>query len=249
MSLLRALGNSMSIWGIILVLCILSAIAYRATMVYFRASAARQLMGDEHPYTKNTTDYAKTLLVLGDSTGVGVGADTAEETVAGRLSSYIGATHVENYAVSGATVADLGAQLEKATLSAYDTILIQIGGNDIIFFHDAKRTAQRLDIFMMTLPDAKQVILMTAGNVGGATIFPLIVRPFHTWTNKAFHKWFSKVAIRRHAVYVNLYEEPEFDLFLKYPERYLSSDGLHPSSEGYGLWFEKVKETLKEPRT
>lgn len=235
----------MSLFGIIVVLIILGCFAYAGIMLYFRAHAARLMMAEEHPYKNESIDYAKTLLVLGDSTGVGVGADKPEESVAGRLASYIGATHTENYAVSGATVADLKPQIEKVTLKSYDFILIQIGANDIIFFRGAKRTAQQLDIFMMMLPEARQTILMSAGNVGGATIFPFVVRPFHTWANLEFHKWFERVAKRRGATYVNLYEPRHIDPFLREPERYLSKDGLHPSSEGYGLWFEKIKQALK----
>lgn len=238
----------MSIWGIIATLAIIIAVAYRASMVYFRARAARIQMSDEHPYKKESVDYTKTMLVLGDSTAVGVGSDTAEDTVAGRLATYIGATHVENYAKSGAAVKDLKSQIDQAVLEKYHTILIQIGGNDIILFHGAKKTAQQLDILMMTLPHAEQIILMSAGNVGGATIFPLIVRPFHTWTNHEFHKWFARVAERRKALYVNLYDKKEFDPFLREPERYFSPDGLHPSSEGYALWFEKIKTALESVR-
>lgn len=235
----------MSIFGIVAVLVVLGCFAYAGVMLYFRAHAARMMMVDEHPYKNESINYAKTLLVLGDSTGVGVGADKPEDSVAGRLATYIGATHTENYAISGATVADLKPQIEKTTLKSYDFILIQIGANDIIFFRDAKRTAQQLDILMMELPESKQTILISAGNVGGATIFPWVVRPFHTWTNLVFHKWFERVAKRRGVTYVNLYEPRHLDPFLREPERYFSQDGLHPSSEGYGLWFEKVKEAIE----
>jgi lysophospholipase L1-like esterase len=213
-------------------------------MVFLRAHAARVQMAEERPYKKETGDYAKAMLVLGDSTGAGVGAHVPEESVPGRLASYIGATHVENYAASGATVTDLKDQIDKATLSRYDTILLMIGGNDILFFHSAKKSAKKLDILMMTLPEASTVILMTAGNIGGATIFPFIVRPFHMLASLSFRKWFKKVAKLRGALYVDLYEPFIRDPFLEEPDRYLSSDGLHPSSEGYGLWFAKVKQSL-----
>lgn len=235
----------MSFLGMVIVFGILCCFAYAGVMLYFRAHAARMMMGEECPYTHESTDYTKTLLVLGDSTGAGVGADSPQESVAGRLAAYMGATHTENYAVSGAAVSDLKAQIDKASLNCYDTILIQIGGNDIILFHDARSTAQKLDVLMMGLPSARQTILMCAGNVGGATIFPWVVRPFHTWTNLVFHRWFSKVAKRRHALYVNLYEPRNLDPFIQEPERYLSKDGLHPSSEGYAAWFEKIQQALE----
>jgi len=232
-------------WEIALILVLLGIVAHRATLVFFRAHAARVQMGEEQPYRKETGDYSKTMLVLGDSTAAGVGASSPEDSIAGRLAAYIGATHVENYARSGAYVEDLKGQIDQATLERYDTILIQIGGGDMVFFHDARKTAQKLDILMMTLPEAGQTLLMSAGNVGGAKIFPMLIRPLHTWTTHVYHRWFQKVAKRRGAIYVNLYLQRKDDLFLDEPERYFSPDGIHPSSEGYALWFEKVRGALK----
>lgn len=220
------------------------AIGYRAAMVYFRAHAARIQIADAVPYEVLSGDFSKTLLVLGDSTAVGVGAAAPEESVAGLVAAHIGATYVENRGETGACVEDLKVQIETAKLRRYDLILVQIGGNDIVLLRSAKRAAQKLDILLMSLPEAGKVILFTAGNVGGATTFPMTVRPFHTWTNLAFHKWFAKVAKRRKMTYVNLYEPASRDLFIKEPERYLSEDGLHPSSEGYALWFEKLRPYL-----
>lgn len=88
--------------------------------------------------------------------------------------------------------------------------------------------------------------MLSAGNVGGATLFPPFVRPFHTATNLRFHKEFAKVAAAHGALYVNLYEPFWKDPFLRDPRRYLSRDGLHPSTYGYGLWFDKVKAALEK---
>ncbi|HYD93102.1 MAG TPA: SGNH/GDSL hydrolase family protein [Candidatus Paceibacterota bacterium] len=235
----------MEVWQIVGVVMVLTYIAYWGGNLFFKARAARALMSDERPFTDDTGNYEKTLLVLGDSTGSGVGAAAPEESVAGRLATYIGATHVENYAESGAEVRDLPEQIAKAKLPRYDLILVHIGGNDILWFHNAKATAHRLKEVLGTLPDAGQVLLVTAGNVGGATLFPPTFRYLHMWTTLQFHKEFTKAASVVGATYVNLYEAPNVDPFMDEPERYLAEDGLHPSSEGYRLWFEKVKAALR----
>lgn len=46
--------------------------------------------------------------------------------------------------------------------------------------------------------------------------------------------------------YIDLYEERNKDEFLKDPKKYFAKDMFHPSSDGYGLWYKKFKETLKE---
>jgi lysophospholipase L1-like esterase len=226
-------------------LLILAILGYWATNTFLKARISRELMAHETPYKNETSDYTKTLLVIGDSTGVGVGADRAEDSVAGRLSAYIGATYAENYAVSGAMVEDLPAQIQKAKLPKYDYLLIQIGGNDIFAFHNAKKTAAHLSNIFGTLPPAEKIILMSAGNAGGGTLFPPPMRPFHTMVNMALHKEFARVAHGWRAIYVELYEPFWKDPFLRDPSRYLSGDGLHPSSYGYGLWFDKVKAALE----
>ncbi len=227
-------------------IAILSIIAYWGANTFFKAKISKALMDHEEPFTNETYDYRKTLLVLGDSTAVGVGAEKPADSIAGRLAAYIGATYVENYAVSGTMTEELSFQIQKAKLPRYDYILLQIGGNDILAFHNPRKTALQLTRAMAALPEAGKILLMSAGNIGGATLFPPPLRPFHTMINIAMHKEFKRVAHGWHALYVDLYDPFWKDPFLRNPYRYLSRDGLHPSSYGYGLWFEKVKAALEK---
>lgn len=234
----------MNIWLVLLVLVVLGVVVSSAANTLLKARAAKVLMAREMPFRIEGVDYRKTMLVLGDSTGVGVGASVPQESVAGRVASYIGATYVENYAVSGAAVADLPKQIGEAKRDIYDLILIHIGGNDILGFNDPKTVGPELNRTLGTLPKAKKVVVLSAGNVGGATIFPGIVRFFHTQLTLRYHDAFTQAVQGTGAVYVNLYLPPKADPFLKHPRKYLAEDGLHPSSDGYGLWFEQVKQVL-----
>ena len=233
----------MSVWSVFLVVLVLGLVTFSASNTFVKARASRQLMANEHPYKKESTDFTKTILVLGDSTAVGIGADRPEDSVAGRIAEYQNATYVENHAISGTAVEDLPKQIKEAKREFYDLILIQIGGNDILSFNDPKKVGPLLTEVLKTLPKAGKVVLFSAGNVGGASIFPHPIRPIHTWLTLEYHKVFAK-AVEGLAIYVNLYEPPGKDLFLKDQDRYLSVDGLHPSSEGYRLWFEKVRDVL-----
>jgi len=219
-------------------------VAWDSLNVYMKAKVAQTLMADPKPYDALTTEYGKTLLILGDSTGVGTGASTPEDTVAARLAVHLGATYVENQSKNGAAVDDLTTQIQHLHLSHYDVILLQIGGNDILALHEPKKTAERLAAITKTLPDAEKIVLMTAGNVGGATLIPHLIRPFYTWLNLRYHKAFGRMAKEEGITYVNLYRKPSEDPFIQDPDRYLAEDGLHPSSEGYGLWFEHLKASM-----
>lgn len=173
-----------------------------------------------------------------------MGAEAPEMSVAGRFSAAVHASYVENRAVSGAVVTDLPSQIKLASKDHYSRILIQIGGNDIVRFHNAKQIAKLLQQELLTLPKADKVILISAGDVGTATIFPLPIRYFHTRVNQEYHKEFAKIRIPQGITYVNLVLAPRNILFTTEPETYFAADGFHPSGEGYGVWFEAVEKVL-----
>lgn len=186
------------------------------------------------------------MLVLGDSTAVGVGADKPEDSVPARVAATQHATHVENYGVSGAIVDDLPIQITEAIQSSYDLILVQIGGNDITRLHPAVQTARMLVSILKALPPSKQVVVISAGDVGAATIIPPFFRPIFTKLNLAYHAEFTKALTAEGYTYVNIHAFPDNYLFTSQPEIYLASDGFHPSSAGYGIWFNAIKPHLKQ---
>ena len=218
---------------------LLALVVMAGSTLYFivslekKIAVSQRLISEARPFVSPSTDTATTLLVLGDSTAVGVGAKTPEDSVAGRVALYSKATYVENYAVSGATVSDLLSQIKQAKRDHYSLILILIGGNDIIRFHSATKSADTVARALEALPRSDTTLLAGPGNVGGATLFPFFMRPFYTNLNLAYHAQFEMIAKTKGASYVNLYETPSTDPFIKQPKVYLAEDGLHPSSEGY----------------
>lgn len=220
-------------------------IAYYVITLYLSILISKKLVERAVPYELLSDDHTVTVLVLGDSTAVGVGATHAENTVAGRLAQYVRATYVENRAVSGAVVADLSAQIAHAKLSAYTYILLQIGANDIIRFHSAQESGETLGTALKKLPHADKVLVLTAGNVGGTSFFPWFMRPFYTSRTLQYHEVFTKVVTQEGYTYINLYTDPTSDPFILEEEKYIADDGLHLTDEGYGLWFEAIKKYLR----
>ncbi|MES2225563.1 MAG: GDSL-type esterase/lipase family protein [Patescibacteria group bacterium] len=218
---------------------------YWGVRFLYLLNASKKLVAAAVPYEHLTADTSVSMLVLGDSTAVGVGASTSTESLPGLVAHFTGATYVENHAVSGAVVSDLAGQIGKAELTRYDLILVQIGANDIVRFHDARETAERLSKVLGTLPQAEHVVVLSAGDVGAATLFPEPIRPFYTRLNQGFHQEFSRALAAQGITYVNLSTGPGVELFIEQPNVYLAADGFHPSSAGYGLWFEAVRSYLK----
>lgn len=236
---------------IVLVLFLLLAVLYvlyEVVRIHRALAVVREVANVEHRFEKKSSDTTTSLLVLGDSTGEGVGANKPEDTVASLFGAYLGATYVENNAVSGAIISDLASQIERATLPRYSVILVQIGGNEIIRFRDAHAAAKELEPLLHTLKEKTDALyVMSAGNVGGTRIFPYIVRPLYHALSQNHHRAFEAVSKKTGATYINLYDHPRVDPFVLEPERFLA-DGLHPSSEGYALCFEKVKKAVPPPK-
>lgn len=205
-------------------------------------------------YELLSSNFSKKILVLGDSTGFGVGASKAEDTIAGLLSKSTNATYVENLSVSGAQIKDLETQLNNRRLKdtdqdSYDIILIQIGGNDIIRFHSVSDQKLIYENLLKKLPAYKKLISISVGDVGDTTLFPFFIRPLHSMLSAKYHQMFEGALEEQsltnpNSFYINLsYTDKTNNPFLLYPEINLSADGLHPSSAGYKLWFEKIVPT------
>lgn len=218
-------------------------IAYSGVKFYLTVQVSKKLIHTTVPYEKPGEEGAR-VLVLGDSTAVGVGSDSPEESLAGRVSTYLNAGSVENYAKSGARAKDLQGQIVNAKYGSYQLILIQIGGNDIIRFTGSDAAANELRNAIALLPEAEKIVIISAGDVGGATLFPAPVRPFHTKLNNEYHAAFEKVANETSTTYVNFGSSPATKVINEHPELYLAKDGLHPSSAGYALWFDAIRSSL-----
>mgnify|MGYP001568530731 FL=1 len=92
----------------------------------------------------------------------------------------------------------------------------------------------------------KDIIFISAGNLGGVKIFPQPMRPFYTKINMSYHKGFEDLAEKYGSKYINLYQDPSIDPFTLNPNKYFAEDSFHPSSFGYEVWFNLIKENLEK---
>lgn len=223
----------------------LGYIVYQGVFFYGKLRVSKELAARATPYTKDEAPREKRVLVLGDSTAVGVGAEP-KASLASLLAEHIGAGIVENYAVSGARARDLMAQAERRKHDAYDVILIQAGANDIIQGGNLDSAITDIANVVESLqPYAKQVLVLTAGDVGAATFFPKPLRVWYHARTLTWHDRTEQAIYEAGGTYVNLYKPSRIDPFVKEPAVYLAADGLHPTAKGYALWFKEVIEVLK----
>jgi lysophospholipase L1-like esterase len=195
-----------------------------------------------HAYEQHPANAQTHVLVVGDSTGVGVGATAPETSLAGLLGADFENVDITNRAVSGAKVADVPGQLDALRDQHYDLVYIQIGGNDIVRFTSLKKIEDGLRPLLDAARGiADEVVIASCGNVGTAEIFPLETRWLLRMRTQQVREVFMRVAVGEHIHYVDLYRERAVDPFAADPTRHYAADSFHPSSDGYGVWYERLQ--------
>lgn len=231
-----------------MIFCILGILVmlytvYAAWHFYSRYRISKTLVAEAVPYTQEGT--GQTILVVGDSTAVGVGAHSSKDSLAGRIGGDMPNAAIEVVARSGATLSDGMDFLSAAKETQYHAILIQLGANDIVgrtSLSDAK------EVLAAILREAKKksdhVYVLHSGNVGAAGIFPFPVDRLYERRTRVFRDMYRAEAYDAGATYIDLFSERSDDLFLKEPMRYLAHDMFHPSSDGYALWYQTLRSAL-----
>jgi lysophospholipase L1-like esterase len=201
-----------------------------------------ELSRSSSAFQRTVNDASHRLLVVGDSTAVGTGAQP-DESVAGRLAALLPNVSVVNLAENGAKAADLVGQLEAAPDLVFDAVLVQIGGNDILRFTRLSTIRQAMHRALQIAHDkAGLVVLMSTGDVGIAPGLPFPINQLYSWRTPRVHAVLRDAAQSTHTEYVDLYTPSLDDPFVEEPERFHAYDGLHPSASGYAAWTTRLVE-------
>ncbi|WP_068262354.1 SGNH/GDSL hydrolase family protein [Janibacter limosus] len=180
------------------------------------------------------------LLVLGDSTAAGMGADNRYQTIGAILSTGLAAimgrpVELTNEAVVGAESSDLSAQLSRALarVDRPDVAVILVGANDVTHKIDRAVSVQHLQRTVRYLRTLDiPVVVGTCPDLG--TVEPV---PFPL--NKLLRQWSRELAtaqtvaaVEAGARTVSLADllGPEFAAS---PKIMFSQDRFHPSPAGY----------------
>ncbi len=221
----------------LLIVAGLAYVAYEVARLVYLMYVSRGLVAQAEKFERGAGQ--RTMLVLGDSTAVGVGVSGSQYSLAGRLAGALDAS-VENRAESGAVTADLADQIAGANRPTYDLILIQIGANDVIGFRNADGAQDALDgVLEKASGMSKRIVLLTAGKIGNAPLFPWFIRTLMTSRAADLRERFMATAGEYGATYVDLYTIQ--DPFGSDPARYYAPDGLHLADDGYGFWYEATR--------
>ncbi|MGH3735970.1 MAG: SGNH/GDSL hydrolase family protein [Micromonosporaceae bacterium] len=223
---------------------VLGAVA--AGLIVSQVNHARRTIGlpkgdppdSDGTYGKDQHGEALRLVVLGDSSSVGLGVSSYRQTpgavVARNLARIAGRpVRLRTAGVVGALSADLDEQVDRALEHRPDLALIMIGGNDVTHRVWPSVAVRHLAHAVTRLREAgAEVVVGTCPDLG--TIQP--IRPPLRWVAR---RWSRELAAAQtiavveaggRAVSLGDLLGPEF---ARYPDRLFSEDRFHPSAEGY----------------
>lgn len=184
------------------------------------------------------------LVVLGDSTAVGVGAERIQETYPWRIAGFLAdqfRVRLDVIGRSGARMFDLANEfVPKALALDPDLVLIGIGANDVVHGTSMRTVARLLDRAIKTLRGHGCHILVALGPRFDPPLLGRFLKRIIKARARTLNRTLTQVAGRNNVTIVDM-PGGLGTSFADEPERYYCSDRYHPSAEGYALWAEVVK--------
>lgn len=186
-------------------------------------------------------------VALGDSTGSGVGARNGGYVARlfQRLVERRPGSKLSNLCVSGSTTADvLRGQLERGVTANPDLVTLGIGINDIGHGLTLEEFSRNYEEILSTLKQKTQaeIVVTNIPDISSAPRIPGSMRKEYQQQIVQFSKRLEEIAARHGVTVFDVYTTTTQEL-PSHPE-YFSSDGFHPSDEGYELWAQQMWPTV-----
>lgn len=229
------------------VVFIVILLAYFLYPIYRAIQISIKIQNETIPYEQSPANPTMRILVAGDSTGVGTGAEVPSDSIAGRIGKDFPNASIQNISENGITLEELRKTFGGLADSKYDLMVIQIGANDVVNFSSKKKVTKELELVLDYAEiHAASVVLVTAGNIGLSPVFKSPLSNFITARTLMVRDIFKREANERGLVkYVDLFKDAEDDIFSKDIEKYYAADFFHPSGAGYGVWYQEIQPHLK----
>lgn len=182
------------------------------------------------------------LVLLGDSSALGVGVGRLADTVGGQLAGLLaeGAAgqlvHLSSVGVSGSRSTDLATQVARALLGERpDIAVILIGTNDATTWRRAAEAAAYLGAAVHRLREARvEVVVGTCPDLGAVRAIAPPLRHLVSWSGRRTARAQTLAVLTAGGAVVDLATEagPVF----RADAGTLCHDGFHPSADGYRVW-------------
>lgn len=185
------------------------------------------------------------LLVVGDSSAAGVGAETQALALSGQLAS----TLAQHFHLSWRLIAKTGhdvqsvlGSIESAPQEDFDVAVVAVGVNDVTGGTSSKQWREGLGNLCERLQSKFNVQQVLLTPVPPMHAFPALPQPLRWYLgktaaslNRSMHELVGK-SKNWECV------QPGFPLSRKF----IAADGFHPSQAAYSVWAEKMATTIKQ---
>ncbi|KIR66768.1 GDSL family lipase [Micromonospora haikouensis] len=182
------------------------------------------------------------LVLLGDSSALGVGVARLGDTVGGQLANLLaeGPTgrrvHLSSVGVSGSRSTDLATQVARALLGPRpDVAVVLIGANDATALRSPAEAGAYLGSAVRRLREAQvEVVVGTCPDLGAARAIAPPLRQLVGWSGRRIARAQTAAALDAGGTVVDLGTEtgPVF----RADAGTFCHDGFHPSADGYRIW-------------
>jgi len=212
----------------------------------------RDIVSATSPFEQRPAKPSLRVLIMGDSTGLGVGAQ-AGQSLAALLAADRPDAEVLNVSRSGARLGDITHQLRQLPRSRdkekerWDLVLLHAGGNDIFRGTSPARMRRDAEALLSKLvPLARHVVWLGPPNIG---LLPAFVPPFSWLLSRRSVMacaLFKQCADRFGVRFVDFCEPRDKAFFSSDPERYIAPDQVHPTEESYRHCYGLLKQSLPD---
>jgi lysophospholipase L1-like esterase len=236
--------------AVIVPLLVVSAAAVRMAAFWRGIGRARALAAASQRYERRQAASAHAILVLGDSTGVGVGAQRPEDSIAGRLALDFPDSDIVNISCSGARVAEALAQARQCVAEGrhFDVAVLHLGGNDVVKGTDIDELAAACEALMVELGNvARRTVWLGPPNIGLAPLFPLPYAWLMASRSRAATSVFAASAARHDVAYIDFSTPEHGDRLRSAKKLHFAEDGFHPSSSSYGYGYATARAAMLAP--
>jgi lysophospholipase L1-like esterase len=189
------------------------------------------------------------LVILGDSTGAGVGVtrtlDTVGAALARRLAGAGRRVRLAGVAIAGSGSGDLGPQVSRALLGRPDVAVLLVGTTDATRGTSLGAVRQNLGDAVRRLRSAGvAVVVGTCPDLGASRAFRQPLRSVVAWRGRRVGAASAATTLDAGGVPVDLATETG-PVFRADPGTYCA-DGFHPSADGYRLYAEALLGPVSE---
>jgi lysophospholipase L1-like esterase len=226
----------------------IAIVVYDSLIVGRALLVGNEVASRSEPFRQQPAEPNATLLVVGDSTGVGTGSEHPRQSLAGRLGTALPQARIDNLAVNGALTSDVLGQLKEAPLAHYDAVLVQVGGNDALRFTPIRKLKEDIGAVLASAGErGDYTALMSTGDLGAAPALPWPIAYVFSARSRAVRDTFIEVAHDSGTDYVDLFGDSGSEIFQQDAKRYYAADRLHLSGEGYGIWYQQLRDATELP--